>query len=97
MDFGELAGGEFFPAWADGRVVAEAAEEKFNFGEGETHFGRETDEENAREGVSRVAALAAFAVGRGEEAAFFIVADGGGVEVGGRGKLADFHGFLLVT
>ena len=27
IDFGELAGGEFFPAGADGSVVAEAAEE----------------------------------------------------------------------
>ncbi len=37
IDFAELAGGEFFPARADGSVVAEAAEEEFDFGKGEAH------------------------------------------------------------
>jgi hypothetical protein len=91
IHFGQLASGKFLPAGADWRVVAEAAEEKLDFGERETHFGRETDEENTAEGMVGVAALSAFAFGRREEAALFVIADGGGVEVGGAGELADFH------
>jgi hypothetical protein len=91
FDFGELADGEFFPAGADWGVVAEAGEEKLDFGEGEAHVGGEADEEDAMEGVAGVAALAAGPLGRGKEAQFFVVADGGGVEVGAGGELADFH------
>jgi len=91
FDLGELPGGELFPAGADGRIVAEAAQEKLDFGEGKAHVAGEADKKNAMEGVGRIAALAAKAMGRWEEAALFVVADGGGVEVGGAGKLADFH------
>jgi len=49
LDFVEFAGGEFFPARADGGVVAEAAEEELDFGEGEAHVGGEADEEDAME------------------------------------------------
>src|SRR6266699_2249987 len=72
-------------------VIAEAAEEELDFAEGETHVSGEADEEDAREGVTGIAALAAEALGRNEEPEFFVVADGGGVEAGGRGELADFH------
>jgi len=91
IDFGELARGEFLPAGADEGVVAEAAEEELDFGESETHVGGETDEENAREGVTGIAALAAEALGRGEQAEFFVVADGGSVEVSASSEFADFH------
>jgi hypothetical protein len=91
LDFGELAGGEFFPARADGSIVAEAAEEEFDFGEGEAHLAGEADEEHTVESVAGVAALAAKALGRGEEAALFVVTDGGGVEIGASSELADFH------
>jgi len=91
LDFAELAGGEFFPAGAYRSVIAEAAEEELDFAEGETHVSGEADEEDAREGVTGIAALAAEALGRNEEPEFFVVADGGGVEAGGRGELADFH------
>jgi hypothetical protein len=37
IDFAELAGGELFPAGTDGSIVAEAAEEEFDFGKGEAH------------------------------------------------------------
>jgi hypothetical protein len=87
----ELAGGELFPAGADGGVIAEAAEEKLDFAEGEAHVGGEADEEDAMEGVAGVAALAAEALGRREEAEFFVIADGGGVEVSARGEFTDFH------
>lgn len=97
FDFGEFAGGEFFPARADGGVIAEAAEEELDFGEGEAHVGGETDQEDAVEGVGGIAALAAEAVGRGEEAALFVVADGGGVEAGAMGELADFHSGPFLT
>jgi hypothetical protein len=91
VHFGNLSGSEFFPARADGSVVAEAAEEKLDFGEGEAHVAGEADEEDAIEGVCGVAALAAGAVGRGEKAAFFVVADGGGVKAGAAGEITDFH------
>jgi hypothetical protein len=87
----EFAGGEFSPARADGRVVTEAAEEELDFGEGKTHLACETDKQDAMKGVSRIAALAADAHGWCEEAASFVVADGGGIEVGAAGELADFH------
>lgn len=66
FDFGELAGGEFFPARADGSVVAEAVEEEFDFGERKTHFAGKTNEQHSVEGVRGIAALAAGAV-RGRE------------------------------
>src|SRR5258708_12826539 len=43
------------------------------------------------EGVAGIAALAAEPLGRGKEADFFVVADGGGVEVGASGEFTDFH------
>jgi hypothetical protein len=79
FDFGEFAMGEFFPAWADRGVVAEAAEEKLDFGEGETHIAGKANEESAVDGVARIAALAAAALGRDQKAEFFVVANGGGV------------------
>jgi hypothetical protein len=91
FDFGEFAVGKFFPAGADGGVVAKAAEEELDFGEGKAHVAGKADEEDAVEGVRRVAALASGAMGRGEKAAFFVVADGGGVEAGAAGEIADFH------
>jgi hypothetical protein len=91
FDLGELAGGEFSPAGADGSVVAEAAEEELDFGEGEAHVGGEADEEDAVERVGGIATLASDALGRGEEAHFFVVADGRGVEVGAGGEFTDFH------
>lgn len=93
--FGELPGGELFPARADGSIVAEAAEEKLDLREGEAHVAGEADEEDAINGVRGVTALAAEALGRGEEAHFFVVANGGGVEVGATGELADLHFCLL--
>jgi len=91
IDFDEFAGGKFFPAGADGSVIAEAAEEELDFVEGEAHVGGKADEQDAMKGVGGVAALAADPLGRCEEAAFLIVADGGGVEVGASGEFTDFH------
>jgi len=68
FDFGELSGGELFPARADGSVVTEAAEEELDFREGETHFSGEADEQDAVERVEGIAALAASTVRRSEEA-----------------------------
>jgi len=86
-----LRSASFFQRGADGGVVAKAAEEEFDFGEGEAHVAGESDEEYAVESVAWVAALAAGTMGRGEEAAFFVEADGGGVEVGAVGEITDFH------
>jgi len=49
FDFGELSGGEFFPARADGSVVAEAVEEELDFGKREAHLSREANQEDAVE------------------------------------------------
>jgi hypothetical protein len=43
------------------------------------------------ERLAGIAALTAEALGRSEEAAFFVVADGGGVEAGADGEFTDFH------
>jgi hypothetical protein len=91
IDFGELPGGELFPARTDWSVFAEAAEEEFDFGEGKAHIAGEADEENAVEGVAGVAALAADTLGRDEKAALFVVADSGGIKAGATGELANFH------
>ena len=92
FNFGEFLCGEFFPARADGSVVAQAAEEELDFGKGKIHFSREANEEYAVEGVGGIAALAAGAMRRSEQAEFFVVADGGGVDAGALGEFADFHG-----
>jgi hypothetical protein len=34
-------------------------------------------------------------MGRGEKAAFFVVTDGGGVEIGAAGEMTDFHFWIL--
>jgi hypothetical protein len=91
FDFDEFALGEFFPAGADGGIVSQTREEDSNLGEGETHFGCETDQQDAMDGVGWIAALAADALWQGEKADLFVVADGGGVEVCGGGELPDFH------
>lgn len=75
--FDNFPGGEFFPARADGCGLANTAEEGFDFGERETHFTSEADEENAVERFGRVAALAAGARGRREQADFFVITNGG--------------------
>jgi hypothetical protein len=96
FDLGEFSRGEFFPAGANWSVVAKAVEEEFDFGKGETHFYGEADEQDTVEGVGGIAALAAGAVRRSEEAEFFVVADGGGVEACAVSEFADFHGCFLV-
>lgn len=91
FDLGELLGGKFFPARADGCVVAKAAEEEFDFRQGETHFSGEANEQDAVESVWGITALAAGAVRRSEEAESFVVADGGGVKACAVGEVADSH------
>jgi hypothetical protein len=91
LDLREFSGGEFFPARADGSIVAEAAEEKSDFGEGEAHFAGEADEQHTIQSVGGIAALAAKTLGRREEARLFVVADGRGVDAGATREFADFH------
>jgi hypothetical protein len=76
FDFAEFAVSELFPARTDRGVVAEAVKEKFDLAESETHVAGEANEEHAVKGVTRIAALAAAAMRRGEQAHFFVVADG---------------------
>jgi len=63
LHFGDFASSELFPARADGSVVAEAVEKESCFAEGEAQLPGEADEQDAVEGSSRIAALAAGAVG----------------------------------
>jgi hypothetical protein len=91
IDLSDLPMGQFFPARADGGIVAEAVEEELDLAEGEIHVAGEADEEDAIEGVAGIAALAANALGGGEEAHFFVVTDGGSVEAGALGEFSDFH------
>ncbi len=74
--------GEFFPAGADGGIAAQAMEKQFDLAEGEAYVAGEANEKRAVEGVTGIAALAAGAVRRGEQAHFFVVAEGGGVKTG---------------
>lgn len=97
FDFDEFARRELFPAGADGSVVAEAAEEQLDFGEGEAHVAGKADQKDAMEGLGRVTALPTKALGRRQEAAFLVVADRGGIEVGAASELADFHVCLLLS
>ena len=83
--------GEFFPAGADGGIAAQAMEKQFDLAEGEAYVAGEANEKRAVEGVTGIAALAAGAVRRGEQAHFFVVAEGGGVKTGAGGEFPDFH------
>src|SRR5438477_592222 len=65
LDFDELASGELFPARPDASIVAEATEEKLDFGEGVAHVGAEADQEPARESIAGKTGRAAEARGRG--------------------------------
>jgi hypothetical protein len=91
FDVHELSGGEFLPARSYGSLIVQAAKEKLDFGERETHLASEANEENAVEGVRGIAALAAGAMRRGEEAEPFVVADGGGVEASTAREFPNFH------
>ena len=90
-NLGELLGGEFSPAPADRSIIPEAAEEKLDFCERETHLAGKANQQDAVESVRGVTTLAADTVGRGEQAKPFIVADGRSSETGAVSKLADFH------
>jgi hypothetical protein len=83
--------GEFFPAGAHGSAIPKAAKEKLNFGESEAHVAGEADEKDAMERFGRITPLAAETPGWSEETHFFIITDGGGVEIGAASELADFH------
>jgi hypothetical protein len=91
IDLGDLPMRELFPARADRRVVAKAMKEELDLAESEIHLACEADEEHAVKGVCGVAALAADALGGSEEAHFFVIADGGGVEPGAGGEFPDLH------
>jgi len=54
-------------------------EKELDLAEGKAHFAGETDEQDAVKGVTCVTALATRALGRGEEADFLVIADGGSI------------------
>src|SRR5215475_11827631 len=87
----DFAGGEFFPARADGSGFANATQEDTDVVERKSHFAGEANQEDAVEGFGGVTALAVCARRCGEQADFFVIADGGGVEAGLLGERADFH------
>lgn len=51
LDFNEFAASQSLPSRADRGIVAETAEKESNFIEGEVHFARETNEQDAVESV----------------------------------------------
>lgn len=79
LDFGDFAMREFFLARANRGIVAETVEKELDLAEGKAHFAGETDEQDAVKGVTCVTALATRALGRGEEADFLVIADGGSI------------------
>jgi hypothetical protein len=91
LELGNFASGEFSPAHGNRSAFAEAVEEEFDLGEGEIHFASEADQEDAVKGFAGIAALAADAVGRREQAELFVVADRGRREAGFGGEVSDFH------
>ena len=91
FDLGELSGGELFPAWTDGSIVAEAAKKELDLGEGKAHLAREANEQDAVEGVRGIAALTSGTVRRGEQAEFLVVADGRGMEASAAGEFTNLH------
>jgi hypothetical protein len=66
-------------------------QEELDLTESKAHVAGKADEQDAVEGLTRIAALATDAMRRSEEAAFFVVADGGGAKAGAAGKFTDFH------
>jgi hypothetical protein len=96
VDLADLAVSEFFPAGADGGIVAQAVQEEFDLVEGKSHFTGEADQEHTVECIAWIASLAASALRRGKQADFFVVTDGGGVKAGAAGEISDFHVFFLV-
>jgi hypothetical protein len=91
FDLGELSRCEFLPTRADARIVAEAAEEELDFDEGEAHFARKANEQDAIEGVRGIATLAAGTVRWNEQAEFLVVANGGSVQARAASEFPDFH------
>src|SRR6267143_3147091 len=91
IQFADFVMGEFFPAGANRSVVAQAAEKEFDLAEREAHVTGEANEKRAVEGVARITPLTSSAVRRGEQAHFFVVAEGGGIETGADGEFPDFH------
>jgi hypothetical protein len=89
--FADFVMSEFFPTGANRSVVAQAVEKEFDLAEGEAHVAGEANEKRAVEGIAGIAALAAGAVRRGEQAHFFVVAEGGGVKTGADSEFPDFH------
>jgi hypothetical protein len=85
--------GQFPPGWANRGPVLQAVEEDFDLAKGKAHIAGEADEEYAGHNISGISALAPNPVRNREKAAFFVVADGGGVEAGVAGKLSNLHFF----
>jgi hypothetical protein len=96
FQFGDFGGGKFAPARGYRSVFTEAVEEEFDFGEGEIHFRRETDEQDAVQRVGGIAALAVEAIRGGQQAELFIVANGRSIDSGVFGEFSDFHAFLFM-
>jgi hypothetical protein len=95
FDVHELSGCEFLPARAHGSLIVQAAKEKPDFGERETHLASEANQEDTIKSVRRIAALAAGAMRRGEEAEPFVVADGGGIQACASSEFTNLHGSPL--
>ena len=97
LQFGDFGSGEFAPASGDRSVLAKTVEEEFDFGEGEVHFTCEADQQNAIEHFAGIAALAADALGRREQAQLLVIANGGRRQASLGCEVPDFHSFFLLA
>jgi hypothetical protein len=91
IDLFDLATSQLFPAGADGSVLAEAAEEEFDFSERKIHFTGETNQQQVVEGGTCVAALAPDALGWREQTYFFVIANGRRRDGSAYGQVSDFQ------
>src|ERR1700726_323892 len=79
LDFLNFSERELFPARPNWRVVPQPVEKNFDLAQCESHFARKADEEHAVECGRGIPTLASRTVGRGKQAAFFVVTDRRGV------------------
>jgi hypothetical protein len=87
----DLAVRQCSPAGTNRGPVAQAGEEDFDFGKGKAHIAGEADQEHSVEGVAGIAPLATRAMGRVENAHFFVISNGGCFEAGAAGNVPNFH------
>lgn len=91
FDFLNFSLRQFFPARPNGSIVLQTIEKEFDLTQGKTHIAREADEEDAADGLVRIAALATGTVWGGEKSKCFVVADRGRFQAGAAREFSNLH------